>query len=254
MLSFWFVLVLVGACIILIIPLFVGLEFYGQYRGARAVTCPENHQQVAVGLDALHAAATGLAGRTKLRVVECTRWPERADCGQECLTEASRRLLYTKHEAVRSVEKRIYHLPVLIAAFVAWALGAIWHSHYLFRSEWMAAIGLNRFQVHQLVWQLTPHLVTIGATLLFAYGVAWWLARTQRKGAWRGVAVAIALWALVAGTSLASTGLANLSAELLKIELSYTFIASVLMGVIIGGLDSQYRRRYEKLHTIAQTR
>lgn len=55
-------------------------------------------------------------------------------------------------------------------------------------------------------------------------------------------------------TSLASTGLANLSAELLKIELSYTFIASVLIGAIIGRLGAQYRMRYEKLHAIAQTR
>lgn len=239
MLSLSFVLFLVGACIILIFPFFAGLGFYEKYRGARAVTCPENHQQVAVGLNALHAAATGLVGSPKLRVVECTRWPEHADCGQECLPEARLVLPYTKHEAALPTERRIYHLPVLMAAFVAWALGAIWHSHYLFRAEWMAAVGLNRVQVHQLVWQLTPHLVTFAAALLFAYGVAWWLAWSRKKTVVRGVAFALALWTLVTAVSLGSTGLGGLSEDLLRIELSYTFIASVLTGAIIGGLSGK---------------
>jgi hypothetical protein len=231
----WFLLFLVGTCVILLVPFLAGLEFYDKYHGSRAVTCPENQQPVAVGLDALHAAATGLVGSPKLRIVECTRWPEHADCGQECLPEAGRVLPYTRYEVTLTPEKRIYHLPVLIAAFFAWTLGAIWHSHYLFRSEWMAAVGLNGAQLHQLLWQFAPHLVTFGAALLFAYGVAWLLAWTQRKGIWRGIGAAAGLWALVVASSLASTGLATLSLQLLKIELSYTCMASVLMGAIIGG-------------------
>jgi hypothetical protein len=58
MLVFWFVLFLVGACLLLLMPLLLGLEFYDRYRGSRAVTCPENRQQAAVCFDALHAAVT----------------------------------------------------------------------------------------------------------------------------------------------------------------------------------------------------
>jgi len=58
-----------------------------KYRGQRAITCPENHRPAGVVLDAKHAAATAFGKAPELRLSNCTRWPERAGCGQECLSE-----------------------------------------------------------------------------------------------------------------------------------------------------------------------
>lgn len=55
------------------------------YRGTRVVVCPENREMVAVRVDARHAAATAPQGTPDLRLESCTRWPEKAGCGQECL-------------------------------------------------------------------------------------------------------------------------------------------------------------------------
>jgi uncharacterized protein DUF1761 len=239
MLLLWFVLVLLGTFVLLSLPFLLGREFYKRYDGSRAVICPENHRQVAVHFDAFHAAVTKLAGSPNFRVADCTRWPERGDCEQECLPEACRAAAYTEGEVRILASKRIYHLPVLLAAFAAWALGAIWHSQYLFRSQWTSAVGLSRLQVHQLVWRLAPHVATFAAALLFAYGVAWWLSWLDKKGAWRGIAVAIALWGMVVVASLVSAGLTGLSRNLIAIELGYTFLASVLVGALIGGLSGK---------------
>ena len=35
-------------------------------------------------VDGWHAARTELAGRTELRLLACSRWPERQDCNQAC--------------------------------------------------------------------------------------------------------------------------------------------------------------------------
>lgn len=51
------------------------------YRGVRLVTCPETRDTVAVEVDTVEAA------KHHLRLRTCTRWPEREDCGQECLAE-----------------------------------------------------------------------------------------------------------------------------------------------------------------------
>jgi len=51
-----------------------------KFRGDRVVTCPENHRHAGVKVDAVHAAG-------KLRLRACSRWPEKAGCGQECLAE-----------------------------------------------------------------------------------------------------------------------------------------------------------------------
>ena len=56
-------------------------------RGQRVVICPENQRQVVVSLNAAHAASTSFGGSPDLRLSECTRWPEKAGCGQQCLTQ-----------------------------------------------------------------------------------------------------------------------------------------------------------------------
>jgi hypothetical protein len=54
-------------------------------KGTRVVTCPETGRTVAVELDARNAALAALRGRSELRLRDCSRWPERAGCGQDCL-------------------------------------------------------------------------------------------------------------------------------------------------------------------------
>ena len=55
------------------------------YRGDRVVTCPENEKPAGVKVDAVHAANLALGGGPKLRLSTCSRWPEKAGCGQDCL-------------------------------------------------------------------------------------------------------------------------------------------------------------------------
>jgi len=58
-----------------------------KYRGDLLITCPENRRPAGVRVDAGHAAATSLAHRPEMRLASCSRWPERAGCGQECLSQ-----------------------------------------------------------------------------------------------------------------------------------------------------------------------
>jgi hypothetical protein len=55
-------------------------------RGARVVTCPENKAPAGVTLDVLSAVKSAF-GTPDLRLSECSRWPERQGCGQECLAQ-----------------------------------------------------------------------------------------------------------------------------------------------------------------------
>ena len=61
------------------------------YRGMRLVACPETKRPAAVELDALRAAFTQFGDEPgRLRLTSCSRWPEKAGCGQECLAEVER--------------------------------------------------------------------------------------------------------------------------------------------------------------------
>lgn len=234
----WLALFLLGLCALVVMPLLLGHEFYREYRGARLVTCPENERQVLVTLDAAHAAVTRLAGRASIRLAGCSRWPERAGCGRECLSQARVAEAYSEQE-ISPKAKSIHHIPIFLAAFVAWVIGAIWHSHYLFRAQWMDAAGLNRSEVHQLVWQLTPHLLTFAIPLLFAYGVASVLAWLEATGPLRGVLVALSLWAILLGAALSMAEMGEISRDLLKLEAGYTLLAGMVIGAIVGGFSGK---------------
>jgi hypothetical protein len=56
-----------------------------KYRGTRAVACPETWKPAIVEVDALHASLTSIVGRPDIRLENCSRWPLKNQCGQECL-------------------------------------------------------------------------------------------------------------------------------------------------------------------------
>jgi hypothetical protein len=60
---------------------------FWRFRGAGVVTCPETGKPAGVSVDARHAAATAFQAHPELRLSVCSRWPERAGCGQECLRQ-----------------------------------------------------------------------------------------------------------------------------------------------------------------------
>ncbi|MBZ5682760.1 MAG: DUF1761 domain-containing protein [Acidobacteriia bacterium] len=240
LLVLWLLLFLAVASLVLLMPTLWGREIYNHYRGSRAVTCPETRRQVAVSFDALHAAVTGLsAPKPALRLSACTRWPTRANCGQECIPEALRAGPYTQGEVDLSTTKKIYHLPVLIASFVAWVLGAFWHSEFLFRERWMEALGLSDARLRQIVEWWAPHLISVAVPLLFSYGVAWLLACSGRKGLRSGILASTFLWVLLTVATLPSAVWAGISRDLLLLEAGYTFLASIAIGAIVGGLTGK---------------
>lgn len=228
----WIVLLLLIVSLFLVAAAIGRHAIIDKYSGARPVTCPENHHPAVVALDSRHAASTVMDGSPALRLRDCSLWPERAACNQECLSQALQAEPY--HEASPTGPKQIYHLPVLLAAFAAWYAGMIWHSHYLFRSQWTEAIGLTPSQVKEIVWWVSPQLLSAAVCLLFAYGVAWLLALLHRRGVLQGVLISTAL----AGAVLIATcfGIARLPVELLAVEAGYVLLATLMTGAIVGGL------------------
>jgi hypothetical protein len=63
------------------------LRTYLNYHGTRIVTCPETEKFVAVEVDAPRAALSRLFGTPELRLEDCTRWPERQNCPQDCILQ-----------------------------------------------------------------------------------------------------------------------------------------------------------------------
>ena len=83
------VVLLLGRCV----------RSYLRYRGDAAVRCPENHRPAGVRVDAWHAARG-------LRLTSCSRWPEKAGCGQECLSQIASA---PQDCLVRNIAAKWYH-------------------------------------------------------------------------------------------------------------------------------------------------
>ena len=63
------------------------LPSYRAYRRRSVVTCPETGGATGVFVDAARVARSAWMGPLDLRLKSCTRWPGRADCGQECVSQ-----------------------------------------------------------------------------------------------------------------------------------------------------------------------
>ena len=78
------------ALIILAAALWLGIKLVrssSRFRGSRIVTCPETNRPTIVEVDALHASLTSTVGLPDIRLKDCSRWPIKEQCGQECLME-----------------------------------------------------------------------------------------------------------------------------------------------------------------------
>ncbi len=81
------VIVLAFAVGFLIYRAIPAVRAYSTYRGKRLVTCPETRQTEAIDVAARKAAVETFVGRLHLTLSDCSRWPERQNCGQACLKQ-----------------------------------------------------------------------------------------------------------------------------------------------------------------------
>ena len=86
--TFYTLLFFAGALVIVVVfGLLRSLGAYRKFRGNRIISCPENHRPAAVRVAAAKAAIQAATGTPHLQLSECSRWPEMAGCGQECLAQ-----------------------------------------------------------------------------------------------------------------------------------------------------------------------
>lgn len=78
---------IIGAIIMLGLPIIFSLQSYFDNRGRRSAICPDNHQRVDVEVDRKFSFWTAWRGKEHTRLQFCSRWPEKGDCGQECLIQ-----------------------------------------------------------------------------------------------------------------------------------------------------------------------
>jgi hypothetical protein len=64
-----------------------GVRVYYRFRGTRLVTCPETHKSAVIEVAARSMGMQAILEEPCLRVSECSRWPMRRECGQDCLRQ-----------------------------------------------------------------------------------------------------------------------------------------------------------------------
>ena len=82
-----FLLLAALAVVTVVVALWKLFAAWRRARGERLIVCPENHRPAAVALDTFDAAFHDFLGTREMHLKSCTRWPEKAGCGQECLAQ-----------------------------------------------------------------------------------------------------------------------------------------------------------------------
>jgi hypothetical protein len=61
------------------------LHTFQRYRNRKALTCPEAGGPAEIDVDASRAAFSSAFGKPLLRIKNCTLWPRRKGCAEDCL-------------------------------------------------------------------------------------------------------------------------------------------------------------------------
>ena len=80
-------LFLIGACLVTGLPVALSLQTYYRNRGRQSVKCPDSGHRADVEVDRKFAFWSALRGEEHTRLESCSRWPEKSECGQECLAQ-----------------------------------------------------------------------------------------------------------------------------------------------------------------------
>ena len=64
-----------------------GIRVYFRFRRTKLVTCPETHKAAVVKVAARSMGMQAILDEPCLRISECSRWPMREGCGQDCLRQ-----------------------------------------------------------------------------------------------------------------------------------------------------------------------
>ena len=225
------ILLAVTAVISLLMPAVCALEVYRTRRGVRQVTCPETKRVAAVEIDALHCAATSLAGTEYMRLSGCSRWPEKKNCDQDCVYE-----LFQPNEVEVVHRPALPHVTILTGAGLAWLLGAFWYADPVFGRTWMRLHGLTQEAARARAESIAPYLVPAAGFVVVGYVIALLQRRIGHLGTARAVAFAVAACAgfmildLLLRQLLPGAWLA-----LSWVEMTYALAGCALTAAVVSG-------------------
>ncbi len=223
-------LLVLAALLTLLMPMLYAGEVYRSRRGLRHVTCPETKKRAAVEIDAVHCAATSLTGTEYMRLTDCSRWPGKKDCDQDCVYE-----LFAAQELPSAAPPGLPHAAVWVGAGAAWLLGAFWYADPVFGRVWMQLHGLSQEAARARAESVTPYLVPAAGFLLLGYVIALAERAIGHLGLVRATALGVAVGAalLVLDLVLQRVVPGNWLA-LTWVEMTYALAGSALTAAVVS--------------------
>ncbi|HVP44125.1 MAG TPA: DUF1761 family protein [Terriglobales bacterium] len=223
-------LLLLTGLLALLIPMLYAGEVYRVRRGLHRVTCPETKKRAAVEIDALHCAATSLTGSEYMRLSDCSRWPEKKDCDQECVYELF------EPETPPAAKPGLPHVAVWAGAGAAWLLGAFWYADPVFGRAWVRLHGLGQEAARARAEAVAPYLVPLAGFLLLGYVVALAERVAGRLGMVRAIALAVAACAaFLVVDLLLRPAFPGEWLPLTWVEMTYALAGSALSAAVVSG-------------------
>ena len=136
----------------------------------------------------------------------------------------------------------VNYIAVLVAAVIAYIIGALWFSPLLFGKQWMKLTGKSQSDMEAAKKKgmgktYFSHFLTtlLMSYVLFHFIAGWYFSQSALTGTAVGLQTAFWLWlGLLATTQLSPVFWNGKPLKLYWIETSYNLVGLLLMGLIIG--------------------
>ena len=124
---------------------------------------------------------------------------------------------------------------VIVAAALAFGLGALWYSQFLFGRQWVAAHGHTPEKLEAMKKGMgKAYAVTFACQLLMAVAFAVLLRITHISAVLAGVKLAVLLWiGFVASVGLSSHVFSGKHIKAYLLDAGYQLVYMVVMGLVL---------------------
>ena len=140
------------------------------------------------------------------------------------------------------LQAKATHIIIFLLVIAHQILGMLWYSPWLFAFQWLRLTGLSPADIDPQ--NLMPFAISILASTLLCYTMAWTFVLLKIPSALRGMRAGFVIWfVFLFMITLTHASFSQVPMKLILIDMSRDFLMFLLTGAVLGAWNARLSQK-----------